>query len=73
MTILVSDRQLDDMERLLTNPIDFAVMGVDPTFNFGDFNVTPIVLWNLLLEHQTKGNSPLMLGPILVQQKVIII
>ena len=43
-------------------------MGADPTFNFGEFNVTPIVFRNLILEHRTKGHSPLMLGPILVHQ-----
>uniref|UniRef100_A0A1X7VMD7 Uncharacterized protein n=1 Tax=Amphimedon queenslandica TaxID=400682 RepID=A0A1X7VMD7_AMPQE len=42
MAVLCTDQQLDDMVRFLTNPADFAIMGVDPTFNFGDFNVTPI-------------------------------
>ena len=65
MAVLVTDQQLNDMVRFLTNPVEFAIMGVDPTFNFGDFNVTPIVYRNLLLEHRTKGHSPLMLGPIL--------
>ena len=64
-----SDQQLDDMVRFLTNPIEFAVMVVDPTFNFGEFNVTPIVYRNLLLEHRTKGHSPVMLGPMLVHQQ----
>lgn len=69
MCVLCTDRQLDDMVRFLTNPADFAVMGVDPTFNFGDFNVTPIVFRNLLLEHRAKGHSPIMLGPMLVHQQ----
>ena len=69
MAILASDRQLDDMERFLTNPIEFAIMGVDPTFNFGEFSVTSIFFRNLLLEHRTKGNCPLTLGPILVHQQ----
>ena len=58
----------EPMEVLATDQ-QFAIMGVDPTFNFGDFNVTPIVYRNLLLEHRTKGHSPLMLGPILVHQE----
>ena len=69
MAVLATDQQLNDMVRFLTNPVEFAIMGVDPTFNFGDFNVTPIVYRNLLLEHRTKGHSPLMLGPILVHQQ----
>lgn len=69
MAILASNQQLDDMVRFLTNPIEFAIMGVDQTFNFGEFNVTPIVYRNLLLEHRTKGHSPVMLGPMLVHQQ----
>ena len=69
MAVLATDQQLNDMVRFLTNPVEFAIMGVDPTFNFGDFNVTPIVYRNLLLEHRTKGYSLLMLGPILVHQQ----
>ena len=40
MAVLCTDQQLDDMVRFLTNPADFSIMGVDPTFNFGDFNVS---------------------------------
>ena len=72
MAILASDQQSDDLVRFLTNPIQFAIMGVDPTFNFGKFNVTPIIVYrNLLLEHRTKGDSLLMLGPMLVHQQKI--
>lgn len=69
MAVLCTDQQLDDMVRFLTNPAEFSIMGVDPTFNFGDFNVTPIVYRNLLLQHRTKGHCPVMLGPILVHQQ----
>ena len=34
MAILANNQQLNDMMRFLTNPIKFAIMGVDPTFNF---------------------------------------
>ena len=43
-------------------------MGIDPTFNFGEFNVTSIAFRYLLLEHR-KGHSPIILGPILVHQQ----
>lgn len=69
MAVLCTDQQLDDMVRFLTNPAEFAIMGVDPTFNFGDFNATPIVYRNLLLQHRTRGHSPVMLGPILVHHQ----
>ena len=54
------------MVRFLTNPLNFAIMGVHPAFDFGDFNVTPIVYQHLLLEHRSRKNHPNMLGPILV-------
>lgn len=69
MAVLCTDQQLDDMVRFLTNPAEFSIMGVDPTFNFGDFNATPIVYRNLLLQHRTKGHCPVMLGPILVHHQ----
>lgn len=69
MAVLCTDQQLDDMVRFLSNPAEFCIMGVDPTFSFGDFNATPIVYHNLLLEHRTKEHSPAMLGPILVHQQ----
>ena len=66
IVVLCTDQQLDDMIRFLTNPLNFAIMGVDPAFNFGDFNVTPIVYQHLLLEHRSRKNHPIMLRPILV-------
>ena len=66
MAVLCTDQQLDDM---LTTLAEFSIMGVDPTFNFGDFNVTHIVYRNLLLQHRAKGHSPGMLGPMLVHQQ----
>jgi len=63
MAILATNRQLNDMVRFLTDQYHHAVMGIDPTFNFGDFNVTPIAFCYLLLEHR-KGHSPIMLGPL---------
>ena len=69
MAVLATNRQLDDMIRFLTNPVQHAVMGVDPTFNFGEFNVTPIAFRYLLLEHKKLGHSPIILGPLLVHQQ----
>lgn len=42
MAVLCTN-QLSDMLWFLTNASCFTVMGVDPTFNFGDFNVTPTI------------------------------
>ena len=38
--VLTTDQQLKDVERFCTNPSQFSILGVDPTFNFGDYYVT---------------------------------
>ena len=45
----------------MTDSSQHTVMGVDPTFNFGDFgdfNVMPIAFRYLLLEHRKEGHAP---------------
>ena len=69
MAVLALNRQLNDMVRFLTDPNQHTIMGIDPTFNFGDFNVTPIAFRYLLLEHRKQGHSPIILGPLLVHQQ----
>ena len=69
MCILATDHQLDDLVRFCTDPIQFAVLCIDPTFCIGDFNVTPIVFKYLLLESRRYGTPPIIHGPILVHQK----
>lgn len=66
MAVLCTNQQLNDMVRFLTDPSQFSVMGVDPTFNFGDFNVTLIAFRYMLLEHRNEGHSLILLGPLLV-------
>ena len=72
MAVLALNRQLNDMVCLLTDPNQHTIMGIDPTFNFSDFNVTPIAFHYLLLEHRKQGHSPIIqfiLGPLLVHQQ----
>ena len=47
----------------------FSVVGVDPTFNLGDFSVTPIVFQHLMLTHRKTGRSPWLLGPMLIHYR----
>ena len=35
-----SDQQLKDVKRFCCNPESFYVFGIDPTFNFRDYNLT---------------------------------
>ena len=40
MILLAYDYTLHDIERFYTQPDNFRVFGVDPTFSLGDFDVT---------------------------------
>ena len=68
MCILTTDQQLKDLERFTTNASLFSIVSVDPTFSLGDFSVTCIVYRHLIKDRRT-GESPIMLGPILVHQR----
>ena len=50
MAVLATEQQILDLEHFCCNPIEYCIMGVDPTFNLGDFSVTPIVYQHLLVE-----------------------
>ena len=69
MAVLCNEQQLRDMERFCCDPFNFGILGIDPTFNLGEFSVTPIVYQHLLLESSRTGHSPLMLGPPLVHYR----
>jgi hypothetical protein len=66
MAILATSQQLLDLERFCCDPVEFAIMGVDPTFNLGEFSVTPTVYQHLMVCDKRTGKSPWLLGPILV-------
>lgn len=67
---LPDDRQLDDLQRLCTNPQHFGVLGVDTVFNCGNFYATPTTHPHLLLVDKTTLKSPTMLGPVTVHKQL---
>ena len=69
MCILTTDRQLNDMVRFCCDPVEFKPFTVDPTFDIGDYNVTPITYQHLLLENRNGGKHPSMIGPVLIHEK----
>ena len=69
MCILSTDQQLRDLQRFSTNAGHFSVVCNDPTFSLGDFSVTCITYRHLLIKDRRTGESPIMLGPILVHQR----
>ena len=69
MAVLCSAQQLNDVVRFCCDAFNFSVMGIDPTFNLGEFSVTPTVYRHLLIQDPRSGKSPLLLGPILVHYR----
>ena len=68
MMCLTFDWTLHDLAQFCTNPKNFSILGVDPTFDLGDFDVTVTTYCHLMLE--LKGSShpkhPVFLGPLFV-------
>ena len=71
MILLAYDYTLHDIERFCTQPDNFSVFGVDPTFSLGNFDVTITTYRHLMLRHQTEvmKKSPVMIGPIFVHMR----
>ena len=68
MMMVALDFTLDDLVRFCTRPRIFSILGVDPTFNLGDFNVTVTTYRHLLLEPygSPSGKPPVMLDPMFI-------
>ena len=65
MMLIAFDYTLDDLVRFCTSKENFSILGVDPTFNLGDFDVTVTTYRHLLLRPRETpaGKPPVMLGP----------
>ena len=68
LIVLANSFQLAEIKRFCTNPAHFCVLGVDVTFNIGDYYVCLTTYRDLMLKTQS-GVNPVMLGPILLHQR----
>jgi hypothetical protein len=66
LCVLATNQQLFDMERFCTSSLS-CVLSVDPTFNLGNFYVTPVTYHNLLVNNK-NGKHPIICGPILIHR-----
>lgn len=68
MMLIATDYSLDDLVRFCTSSKNFSILGVDPTFSLGNFDVTVTTYRHLLLRPQgnVTGSSPVMFGPMLI-------
>ena len=70
MSIVATNQQLDDVLRFCANnnPGFSSVLGIDPTFNLGDFYVTPTVYEHKMVKNKVTGKHPSFIGPALIHQ-----
>ena len=69
LCVMTTNRQVNDLKRFCCNPAEFRPFTVDPTFDIGNFNVTPITYEHLLLENRRDGTHPSIIGPVLLHEK----
>ena len=69
--VLYLERQLDDVVNFSTNPKEFSVFGIDPTFNIFNDNISLTITTyrNLKLENPSTEQALVFLGPLLMLQK----
>ena len=72
MMMLAFDWTLDDLVRFCTPSTSFSILGIDPTFSLGDFDVTVTTYRHLLLTAKDDVRKhPTLIGPLLVHVKKI--
>ena len=68
MAAIAIDQQLLDLEQFCTNPYYVCLLEIDPTFKLDDFNVTPSVYQEVIVQGIHTYTSPIMAGPMLIHQ-----
>jgi hypothetical protein len=61
--VLASQRQLDNLVTFCSDKKQFSVLGIDATFNLGDFYVTLTTYRNFTLQNPRTGVTPVFVGP----------
>ena len=70
ISVVGTDVQFHDIERFCAceEPVRCSVLGIDPTFDLGDFYVTPTVYEHKMIRNRVTGGHPTFLGPTLIHQ-----
>ena len=61
-----TDKQFYDISGFCARGVEKSVLGVHPTFNLGDFYVTPTVYEHKLIVNKKTGKHPTFMGPALI-------
>ena len=67
--IVATNHQLKQMEVNCTDE-NFSIVTVDPTFNLGEFYVTPMVFMQKKFVRKHTEQHPICLGPLLIHQRL---
>lgn len=67
--ILGTDVMCNDVSRFSTSEELSYPLSIDPTFNMGQYEVTPIVYKHLFLTSSRTGNNPIFLGPTMIHHR----
>ena len=66
--IMASDFQLAELEAFCTDPNYHCVLGIDPTFNLGQFNLT-VTTYKQLQLVKSNGEHPTHVGPLFLHYR----
>ena len=70
MMTLAFDWTLEDLVRFCTSSTSFSILGIDPTFSLGAFDVTVTTYRHLLLTAKDIAHKhPVLIGPLFVHVK----
>ena len=69
MMVLAYNYMLNDLSRFCTGNTRFSILGVDPTFSLGDFDVTVTTYQHLMVSSKASSKHPTMIGPLFIHVK----
>ena len=66
--VLGTNSMCSDLAKFTSSEVISHPFSVDPTFQMGQFEVTPVVFKNLLLKSKRTDESPVFLGPTMIHR-----
>ena len=64
--VLATEEQLADIVKFCTDPEEFGILGIDVTYNIGDFYVTTTSYQHLSMIDKSTGKHPTFPGPMMI-------
>ena len=64
--VLATEEQLADVVQFCTNPEEFGILGIDVTYNIGDFYITTTTYQHLAIIDKSTGKHPTFPGPMML-------